>query len=535
MNNEREYDYVIIGGGSAGCVLANRLSANPANRVLLLDAGRHDRHLYSRIPAGQMAAYPRTDMNWLYPAEPDPSRDNRVDVWPAGKIIGGGSAINGMMYVRGHHSDYDHWAQLGNTGWSYDDVLPHFRSIEKSDIGDDKTRGKQGELSVQRVRIDNPLNDAFIKAAAETGIETNPDLNGESQEGAGYCQVSQNKGWRQSTARAFLQPARKRSNLQVELNAAVHRIGVEQGRARTAEYTQLGTEKQVCARKGVIVSAGAIASPKLLMLSGIGHEQELSEHGIEIVHALPGVGKNLQEHPVVGMTFHVKNARTLTSDLRNPLRSLQHGLDFLLHGRGALATPIAHAHALVRTRAGLNAPNAQIIFAALSYEITENGPRPYTKPAVDLGVGLCRTQSTGSVGLRSGQPSDHPVINYAALDCADDVQQLREAMRLARKIFQAPALAYYHLDERTPGASIESDDDLEAYIRANAGLMFHPCGTLKMGSDEMAVVDSRLRVRGIDRLWVADASIFPTIPAGNINATCIMVGEKAAAMILADT
>ena len=535
MSDRREYDYVIIGGGSAGCVVANRLSADPGNSVLLLDAGRHDRHLYSRIPAGQMAAYPREDMNWLYPAEPDPSRNDRADIWPAGKIIGGGSAINGMMYVRGHRSDYDHWAELGNTGWSYADVLPHFRSIERSETGDRKTRGNHGELNVERVPIDSPLNDAFIKAAGETGIEYNPDLNGELQEGAGPCQVSQKRGWRHSTANAFLKPALTRANLKVELNASVERISIEDGAARTVEYTSHNVDKQVCARKGVILSAGAIASPKLLMLSGVGHPQELANHGIKTVRALPGVGKNLQEHPVVGMTFHVKNARTLTSDLKNPLRALQHGLDFVLHGRGALATPIAHAHALVRTRTGLNAPNAQIIFAPLSYEITDKGPRPYTKPAVDMGVGLCRVQSTGTIALRSGRASDKPVINYAVLDCEDDVKQLCEAMRLTRKIFQAPALAHYFLDERTPGADIDSDADLEAFIRANAGLMFHPCGTCKMGSDDSAVVDARLRVRGVERLWVADASIFPTLPAGNINATCIMVGEKAASMILEDT
>ena len=531
MSVSEGWDYIVVGGGSAGCVLASRLSEDSGRRVLLLDAGRDDKHLYTRVPAGQMYAFPRPDMNWLYMSEPDPSRNNRVDIWPAGKIVGGGSAINGMMYVRGHRSDYDHWAALGNRGWSYDDVLPFFRSIESSEVGDEGKRGLSGPLCVSKVRIDNPLNEAFIEAATQVGIPYNPDLNGDSQEGVGPCQASQKRGWRHSTARAFLAPALNRTNLKVQLGAQVNRIVMENDRATGVEYQVDGQNTTATARRGVVVSAGAIASPRLLMLSGIGPSAQLAEHGITPAHDLPGVGQNLLEHPVVRMSFHVRNATTLTSDLNNPVRCLLHGLDYIFRGRGALATCIGHAQALAHTRDGLSAPNAQIIFAPLSYDLTELGPKPYRKPAVGVGIGLCRIQSRGEIRLRSASPQDPPVIDYHLLDNPDDVAQLREAMRLTRKIFNAPAFSQYLVDERLPGVELDDDDAMEKYIRESSGLMFHPCGTCKMGQDELAVVDQNLKVRGLEGLWVADASIFPTIPAGNINATCIMVGEKAASMI----
>ena len=531
MVASENWDYIVVGGGSAGCVLASRLSEDPSKRILLLDAGRNDRHLYTRVPAGQMYAFPRPDMNWLYMSEPDPSRGDRIDIWPAGKIIGGGSAINGMMYVRGHRSDYDHWAALGNEGWSYEDVLPHFRNIESSEVGDAGSRGFKGPLSVSKVPISNPLNQAFIEAAQEAGIPFNPDLNGDSQEGVGICQASQKRGWRHSTAQAFLAPARQRKNLTVQLGARVDRIILEQGRARGVQYQLDGRSLSASADKGVVLSAGAIASPKLLMLSGIGSATQLARQGIECQVDLPGVGQNLLEHPVVRMSFHVRNASTLTSDLNNPLRSLKHGLDYIFRGRGALATCIGHAQALASTREGLDAPNAQIIFAPLSYDLTDEGPKPYRKPAVGVGIGLCRIQSQGEIQLRSADPDAPPLIKYSLLDNPDDVAQLREAMLLTRKIFAAPAMSNYVVDERLPGKELDDDEQLEKYIRESSGLMFHPCGSCKMGADDMAVVDNKLKVKGVDGLWVADASIFPTIPAGNINATCIMVGEKAATLI----
>lgn len=527
-----EWDYVVVGGGSSGSVVAARLSEQPGCRVLLLDAGRDDRHLYTRIPAGQMKAFPRPDMNWLFTAEPDPSRESRVDLWPAGRIIGGGSAINGMMYVRGHRWDYDHWADLGNSGWSYSDVKPFFQRLESSDVGTPDSRGFDGPQPVNRVAVSHPLTDAFIEAAREAGIPFNPDLNGDNQEGVGYCQATQKRGWRMSAARAYLPAALKRDNFELRLGAQVERVLFEGKRAAGVVYRGGdASETTVSARRGVVICAGAMMSPKLLMLSGIGDPAQLAEYGIERVQALPGVGQNLQEHPLVRMSFHVRNAETLTSDLNSPWRSFLHGLNYVFRGRGALSTCIGHAQALVHTRPGLSAPNAQIIFAPLSYDLTENGPVPYRVPAVGLGVGLCRIQSRGRVGLRDGRVDSAPLIEYSLLDNPDDVAQLREAMKVTREIFAAPSLARYVEDERLPGAGTDSEEALDRYIRSQSGLMFHPCGTCKMGTDVDAVVDPTLRVRGLQGLWVADASIFPTVPAGNINATCLMVGEKAAELV----
>lgn len=535
MNDQKYWDYIVVGGGSAGCVLANRLSKDPNNQVLLLDAGRNDRHLYTRVPAGQMGAFPRPDMNWLYMSEPDASRNNRVDIWPAGKIIGGGSAINGMMFVRGHKWDYDHWGSLGNQGWSNDELLPYFKSMETSELGDELSRGKRGPQSVSKVRINSQLNQAFVDSAVELGVPFNSDLNGNSQEGVGVCQATQKRGWRNSTAQSFLKPAQNRKNLQTVLGATVNRVVFENKKAVGVEYSHDSNTQIVKVKRGIVISAGAIASPKLLMLSGVGDQAQLAEHDIECLNHLPGVGKNLQEHPVVRMSFHVKNSRTLTSDLKNPLHSLVHGIKYVFSGSGALATCIGHVQALVHTRKNQAAANAQIIFAPLSYDLTEKGPKPYTKPAVGVGIGLTRIQTTGEIKLRSADIKDHPIIDYSLLDNYDDVVQLREAIRMTRKIFKATAFSEYYKDERLPGIDYESDDELDRYIRETSGLMFHPSGTCKMGSDSMAVVDDRLRVHGVEGLWVADASIFPTIPAGNINATCIMVGEKASALILQES
>ena len=523
------WDYVVAGGGSAGCVVASRLSEDPNVNVLLLDAGRSDKHLFSKVPAAIGFAIGNSKMNWQYTAQPDHSRGNRVEMWPAGRMLGGGSTINGMMFVRGHRWDYDHWKSLGNEGWGFDDVLPYFKRLEDNERGENDFRGVGGPLSVSDVRVKHKLTDAFVDSMVELGVRRNRDLNGKDQDGVDYCQVTQRRGLRHSVASAYLGSATRRKNLSIVLEASVRRVQTQEGRATGLEYEIGGEVRTVSARRGVIVAAGAIGSPKILLQSGVGDSARLDELGISTVAHVPGVGRNLQEHPGVILSAHVTE-RTLTSD-RNPIRALGHGLNYLLRGRGPLSNPVGHAQAFVSTRPDLPAPNIQIIFSPLSYDHHEGGATPYPKPAVNLAVGLCRVASRGEVRLASSDPWDSPVIDYSLLSEPDDVGQLVEGIKFARRIYSTDAFNSYFKDERKPGADIRTDAELEECIRQQSFLMYHPSGTCKMGQDSMAVVDDQLQVHGVRDLWVADASIFPTIPAGNIHATTIMVGEKASDLI----
>ena len=529
LSDSEQWDYIIVGGGSAGCAVAGRLSEDPATRVLLLDAGRSDAHLFSRVPAAIGFAIENQSMNWNYKAESDASRGNRVDMWPAGRLLGGGSSINGMMYVRGNRRDYDHWESLGNPGWGFDGVLPYFRKLEDNERGANEFRGAGGPVAVSEVRIESELTDAFVEGMVELGVSRADDLNGESQDGVDYCQVTQSRGFRQSTAKAYLSPARNRRNLRVQLGAFVERVKFDGQEAKQVEYSLGGQKATVSATRGIIVSAGAIASPKILLLSGVGDSKILAGLGIETVSDLRGVGNNLQEHPGVILSAHVTK-RTLTSD-RNPFRALMHGANYLLRGRGPLSNPVGHAHCFIRTRESLAAPNVQIIFSPLSYDHHEGGATPYTKPAINLAVGLCHVHSRGQIRLASREPEKHPVIDYSLLDDDDDVQQLLEGIRFARQLYTTQSFGQYFKDERKPGGEYQTDAALIDCIRRQSFLMYHPSGTCKMGPDKDAVVGANLKVHGVDGLWVADASIFPTIPSGNINASVIMVGEKAADLI----
>lgn len=525
------FDIIIIGAGSAGCVLANRLTEDDKLNVLLLEAGGDDRHPFIRVPAASGQAIFNSRFNWMYQLEPDPSRTGQPEMWPAGKVLGGGSSINGMMFVRGHQYDYDLWAQSGAHGWSYSDVLPYFKKLETNERGADKFRGGDGPLAVSEVRAANPLTDLWIEAAMNAGIERCADINGENPEGVDRVQASQKGGWRHSAAKAYLWPARKRRNLTVWTNAQAKRVLFSGRRATGVLVNRDGEESAVAAARMVIVSAGALATPKLLKLSGVGPAEELCSHGIDIVADSPAVGRNLQEHPGVHMSHHVSLPSIGANG--NVFSNLGHGLNFIFRGRGPLSTGVGHAQAFVRTSEEYAAPNIQIIMSPFSIVVDEKGPRIYEKSAIGVAVGLARTEARGQVLLNSRDWSATPKIVYRMLSSDSDVRQLIDGCRIARKITRMRPFADILVDDRYPVESVESDADWEAYVRQAAFPMYHPCGTCRIGSDERAVVDPSLAVRGVEGLSVIDASVFPSLPAGNINATVLMVAEKGADLVKA--
>ena len=470
----------------------------------------------------------------MYAVEPDPSRAGKVDNWWSGRCLGGGSAINGMMFVRGHPDDYDHWAELGCDGWDYASVLPYFRRLERNRRGGDEWRGGEGPHSVEDLNVDSALTHAWVRAAQEAGIPRSHDLNGAKHEGVDFVQVAQRKGWRESAARAYLWPVRRRKNLHIRLNARVTRVlfdgnrasGIEFTRTEAVDNTPLDT---AFARAGVILSAGAIATPRLLQLSGIGDGPVLNGAGIPtIVHA-PGVGKNLQEHTGIRYSFDVKG-ETLGSRT-GPVHNLVQLIRFLVNGKGLLTTPIAHAHAFVRTREKFKTPNVQVTMAPFHIEIGENNATLSKEMIAGGAVGLMRTQSRGEITLRSPEPLDPPRIYYPMLDSGEDIEQLIDACRLARKITEQPAFAGYLARWRHPGEDMFAGDQLREFVKDTAFPMYHPVGTCRMGHDAQAVVDPDLKVRGVGGLWVIDASIMPTLVTGNTNATVLMIGEKGSDLV----
>lgn len=527
------FDLIVIGGGTAGCVLANRLSENGKHSVLLLEGGRSDKHPFTRIPVANVMAVQNPEFDRCYRLEPDPSRGGREEHWAAARVLGGGSAINGMMFIRGHRGDYDRWAQQGATGWDYQGVLPYFRRAEHNTRGGDDYRGANGPQSVDDARIEHPLTAAWIAAAQEAGIPRAADLNGELAEGVDRVQVSQRKGWRHTTAAAHIWPAKNRANLKLELQAEVTRILFKDGRAVGVEYRQHGQTLRAEARRGVVLSAGAMTTPKLLMLSGIGPQAHLREFGIEVVADLPGVGANLQDHAGVHLVAEVDQP-TLNAP-RTALGGIGQALSFFLRGRGALTSSIGHAQAFVRTRPDLAQPNIQIIMLPMAFELDAKGAiKLCDAPSISQMVAANHPRSRGSIRLRSASAEDKPRIQLSLLGDEQDVTDLAEGLTLARRIFEQPALRRHITREVRPGSAAVGQEALKAYVH-NAGMcMYHPSGTCKMGQDEMSVVDPQLRVRGVAGLWVADASVMPSITAGNINATVLMIGEKAADLIEAE-
>ena len=521
----------MVGGGSAGCVVAGRLSEDPPLSVLLIEAGGSDRHLYSRIPAASGAAVFSSRFNWMYEVEPDPTRAGKVETWWSGRCLGGGSAINGMMFVRGHRNDYDHWAEMGCHGWDYESVLPYFKRLECNQRGEDEWRSQQGPHSVEDLHVDSMLTHAWVKAAQQADIPRSHDLNGADHEGVDFVQVAQRNGWRESAAYAYLHPVSKRTNLHIQLNARVTRVLFEGNRANGVEFIRDGdgNPKRVSARGAVIMSAGAIASPNLLQLSGIGDTQTLAGSGVRAVAHSPGVGKNLQEHTGIRYSFDV-NGETLGSRT-GPLHNLAQLFQFLAKGKGLLTTPIAHAQAFVRTQEKFRTPNIQVTMAPFHIDIGEDSATLSKMEIAGGAVGLMQTRSRGEIMLRSPYPLDLPRIHYPMLSCDEDVEQLIDACRIARKITEQPAFAGYLERWRQPDDELFADEQLREFVREAAFPMYHPVGTCRMGNDPQAVVGPDLKVRGVDGLWVIDASIMPTLVTGNTNATVIMISEKGADLV----
>jgi choline dehydrogenase len=524
-------DLIVIGGGSAGAACAARL-AEGGKRVLLVEAGKAGRDIRTIIPALMSGLVFKPDFDWCYMCEPDASVGGRPGVWPAAKRLGGGSSINGMMFIRGHRWDYDHWAQLGASGWDYAGVLPYFRRLEDNARGADEWRGEGGPIAVSEVRSRYDVTERWVEAAEQAGVPRSPDLNGKQAEGVDFIQLSQRRGLRSSTAAAYLSPPPE--GLEILDEAEVLRINVVDGRATGVTLRRGGVEQTIRARDGVVLSAGALNTPRLLMLSGIGPANHLKQHGIAVVKDLPGVGANLQEHSAVHLVNEV-SAHTLNLDAKGFAGFLQ-VLKLLFGGSGALTTGIGHAQAFVKSRKGLPAPNLQLAFSAFAFDVTPQGNlalRPQS--SISTLVGLMRPSARGKVSLRSADPGDKPKIEFELLASADDVAQLVEGLEIARRIVAQPALAPFVTAEVRPGAEATSREALSGYVRAATIPMFHPVGTAKMGAanDKAAVVGPDLKLRGIDGLWIADASIMPTIPQGNTNATSIMIGEKASDLVLA--
>jgi len=533
--SEAVYDYIVVGAGSAGAVVASRLTENGAYRVLLLEAGvQGSDFFWSRVPVGVSKMIDDPAVNWCYRSEPDEGSGGRHIEVPRGKMLGGSSSINGMVYIRGQAQDYDHWAQLGNRGWSYQDVLPIFKRMERYDGGSDKYRGRSGILRVTdtpRHRV--PLLEMVIEAAEKIGLPFNPDQNGESQEGVGMSQVTIAKGRRQSTAYCYLDPARGRKNLLVEQGAHAESLVLEGKRCVGVRYSVNGVPHEATASREVIVSGGAINSPKLLELSGIGQGDLLRSLGIAPVHELRGVGENLRDHYSPRVQFEIKERNLTFNDNARGWRLAREALRYALFGNGFLASTAVPVRMYFRTREGLETPDAVVSIAPFLYEMVNRERRIARRQGITMNVNVLRSESTGSIHIKSKNAAEPPAIRFNFLSSEHDRTGLLAAIRKGRTLMATSPLKEVTGEEIAPGATVQSDAELLDWVRKNAETTYHPVGTCKMGSDPMAVVDRELRVHGIEGLRVADASIMPTLTSGNTNAPSIMIGEKCAEMVLA--
>ena len=527
-----DYDFVVVGAGSAGCVLANRLTASGKHSVLLLEAGERDRNIWIHIPIGYGKLFKNPRYNWMYQTEPEPELHNRRIFQPRGKVLGGSSSINGLVYLRGQKEDYDLWRQLGNTGWSFADVLPYFKRSEDQQRGPDAYHGVGGPLAVSDPAETDELCDAFIAAGQEMGLPFNPDFNGENQEGVGYFQTTSRNGRRCSTAVGYLRPAMKRPNLRVMTSAHASRVLFEGRRATGVEFRHGGIVKRATARREVILSGGAINSPQLLELSGWGAGERLQQHGIPVVQDAPAVGENLQDHLQVRMLFRCKKPITINDAYHHPIRRLGMGLRYALHRKGPLTVSAGYATAFYRSNERVATPDIEVHF--ITFSTDKMGEALHRHSGFTASVCQLRPESVGDIHIKAPDPAVAPAIRVNYLSTENDRQANVDGLKKLRAICHAPAMRDYTAEELEPGLALTSDADLLDYCRSRGSTIYHPVSTCMMGPDERAVVTPELKVRGADRLRVVDGSIMPRLVSANCNAAIVMIGEKASDMILAD-
>ncbi len=526
------FDYIIVGAGSAGCVLANRLTEDGRTRVLLLEAGGKDTNPWIHIPLGFGRHYTNPEVNWMFTTEPEPHCKGRRIPQPRGKVLGGSSSINGMLYTRGHAEDYNHWRQLGCTGWSFDDVLPYFMKSESQERGADTFHGGTGPLAVSDVRDKHPLCEAWLAAAAEAGYPLNDDFNGREQEGFGYYQTTQRDGMRWSVAKGYLRPALKRPNLKVETGAIASRIQLDGNRAIGIEYMQGSERRSAQAAGEVVLCLGSFNSPQLLMLSGLGPQAQLRQHGIPVVADIAAIGADLLDHYTVRTVWKCAEPITLNDTVKSFAGKLGAGIQYALSRRGPMAQAVAAGGGFVKSDPRVSHPDIQTHI--MMFSTTQMGNELHDFSGFMSPFILLRPESRGRVELKSADPLDPPLIYGNYLATPKDCEVMIEGCKIVRRVMSQPAMARYVASEFEPGDQVRSDDEILDYIRRRGTTCFHPTTTCRMGPDDRAVVDLRLRVKGFEGLRVVDASVMPTVPSGNTNAPTIMIAEKAADMIKAD-